>query len=329
MRWHVICDTRDMFESKVGETSYNDHPSSENVSDFIEAMRSCGYDASFFGGVSELVKSIHDRMAFEDAAFVNFSDGLDATYARVQVPVLCEILDVPYSGADVFASALMNNKHCSCAIIREAGMPAPVGIRATKNARPSITQLERILPVFIKPNTEGSSVGITPASLQSSASAALVQIEEMLGEYNEIVVERYIEGRDVTVFVFGNGDETMCLEPIELLSDSPFLDIGVKSSRGLERKLLRDTARNDTVLLVKQHAMAAYHALNGQDMARMDYRLDAKGEPYFIEANSCPRFSRTSEIGFLASQEEVTFEDYVSRFISIVERRLAKSSKLP
>lgn len=277
----------------------------------------------FFGGVPELVESIHDRMTFEDAAFVNFSDGLDSAYARVQVPVLCEILNVSYSGADVFASALINNKHCSCAIIREAGMPAPVGIRATRDALPSIAQLERILPVFIKPNTEGSSVGITPASLQSDAGAALVQIGEMLCEYNELVVERYIEGRDVTVFVLGNGDEAMCLEPIELISDSPFLDIGVKSSRSLERKLLRDTDRDDTASRVKRHAIATYHALNGRDIARIDYRLDAKGKLYFIEANSCPRFSRTSEIGFLASQGGSTFEEYVSRYISIVERRIA------
>lgn len=50
MKWHVVCDTRDLFESALEEASYNDHPSSENVSDFIGAMRSCGYDASFFRG---------------------------------------------------------------------------------------------------------------------------------------------------------------------------------------------------------------------------------------------------------------------------------------
>lgn len=326
MMWQIVCDTRDRFPNAVENMSYNDHPPYGNLQEFVSSIHSLGFDCQYFGGVPELISAIESNTQFSQCVFLNFSDGLELNYARVQVPLLCEMLGVLYSGSDVFSSALQNNKNCSCSVVREAGFSAPKGFRVTRNIKPHINDLSNLMPVFVKPNTEGSSVGVVEDSLQCNETQALEYINQKLNVFDELVVEEYIQGTDVTVFIIGNiGLGMKCVEPIALFSDKQFLDVDVKSNHLMQRISYSNIATKRQVDAICETAVSIFELLECRDVARMDFRVTKDGEIFFIESNSCPRFSNTSEIGFIANEHGTSFDSYVRMLLETIEVRIDQS----
>lgn len=328
MNFRVICDTREMLnEAENQQSAYSDHPSRANLDTFVNAAINQGFDISYFGGIERIIASIHEREKFPGSIFVNFSDGLTHDYARVQVPVLCELLNVPYSGSGVFSSAIANNKRCACDVVERAGVDVPKGFRVSRMTSVDRACLEKLLPVFVKPNCEGSSMGITSDSLQSTLDGALEQIRALLGDYNEIAVEHYISGRDITVFVLGNPPDFELIEPIVLQAENrAFLDLEAKKERLVHRFSPRCLLSEDEVSRVRLLSKRIFETLECRDICRIDFKVDELGRFYFIEANSAPRFSKTSEIGFLANSKGKEYDDYVKLFLDIVSKRVNRGA---
>lgn len=114
MKFWLICDYRENYTNYANlgtNTMYNDHPSIKNINEILTAINSLGYDCDYFGGIPELINAIDTKRTFENCIFLNFTDGMDQQYSRVQAPALLDILNVPYSGSGVFQSVIMNNKH--------------------------------------------------------------------------------------------------------------------------------------------------------------------------------------------------------------------------
>lgn len=324
MDFKIICDTREMVGAgKLRESLYSDHPSEANLESFIRAATNQGFAVSFFGGVESIVESVASGEKFSDSVFINFSDGLTHTYSRVQVPVLCELLGVPYSGSGVFSSAVVNNKRCACSLVGDAAINVPGGMRITSATDINRTFLGQLLPVFVKPNCEGSSMGISLDSYQPTLEGALRLISNLLRDYEELSVEHFIDGRDVTVFVLGNPPNFEVVEPIVLQAEGrSFLDLEAKKNRLVERRDARQCLSSEEIDEVRRLSRRIFEVLDCRDICRIDFKMTKNGDFFFIEANSAPRFSETSEIGFLAKCHERRFDDYVGLFLNTVKKRL-------
>lgn len=333
MKYWVLCDYRENFKnySTVNNDTYNDHPSQKNITEIIDAIRSLGYDCDYFGGIPELIRAVDRQMTFGDSAFLNFTDGLDQNYSRVQAPVLLDMLSVPYSGSDVFPSVIMNNKHFCKQALYESNVALPKS--CVVNSFLPIKEKELSLwnyPLFVKPNCEGSSLGIASDSVCHTAEEVKNKAKALADQFGEVLIEEYISGIDVTNYLIGNSDVYYINDVItaELYDKSPYSVYDIDAKRNKLRTLFfnEEKVPRETLQKIRFQSEEIAKLIGAKDICRIDYRLDIETQKFtFIEINSAPRFSSTSEIGFIAQKRGISFADMLQYYINAFNDRLRAS----
>lgn len=336
MKFLVICDYRENFKDyscSNNSSSYNDHANQKNIEDIISGIQSLQYECEYFGGIPELVHAVDYNKKFENCIFLNFSDGMDQNYSRIQAPALLDILNVPYSGADVFPSALMNNKHFCKQALLNLGILMPRSCIVNKLIPLQPKELEHWkFPVLVKPNCEGSSLGISQSSVCHTSTTLEHKIHDLLNKFEELIVEEFVQGVDVTNYLIGNITDYPINEIVtaELFDKSPFAVYGtIEKQNKLRTLYYNDTfLQPDLVKKIKKQSMLIAQTIGARDICRIDYRVNISNNAiYFIEINSAPRFSRSSEIGFIAEHRGVHFNDMIKIFVDTVLNRIEKYGK--
>lgn len=332
MKFLVICDYRENFKDNSCSNNpsvYNDHANQKNIEEIISCIRSLQYECEYFGGVPELIHAIDYKEKLEDCIFLNFSDGMEQNYSRIQAPALLDILNVPYSGSEVFPSALMNNKHFCKQALLNIGISMPRSYIVNKEIPLQTAALKNWdFPLFVKPNCEGSSLGITQSNVCHSLADLETKIQNLLEEFEELIVEEFVQGVDVTNYLIGNPpyypiNEIVCAE---LFDKSPFAIYGTVEKQRKLRKLLNEAfLQPELVNKIKQQSVLIAQTIGARDICRIDYRVDISSNAiYFIEINSAPRFSSSSEIGVIAEQRGVGFDDMIKIYVETVLERIEK-----
>lgn len=331
MKFLLICDFREDLKNYAPKNDinlYSDHPTHKNMSEIITSIKSLGYECEYFGGILELIHAIEYKENFDDCIFLNFTDGMDEKYSRVQAPALLDILKVPYSGSGVFASVLMNNKHfCKQALQNSSiSMPKSCIVNSTIPLNEKYLN-EWHFPLFVKPNCEGSSLGISSKSVCHTIDDVKDACFKLMTDFDEIIIEEYVSGIDVTNYLIGNKDSYILNEVIsaELFDKSPYAVYGIPEKQNKLRKLFLNDEYlpNNTVQAIKKESVAIANIVGANDICRIDYRVNLlTQEINFIEINSAPRFSSTSEIGFIADKNNVPFSHMVECYLDTVLKRL-------
>ena len=102
MKYKIICDYQENFKSVSQNGHINDHQDKETFENIQSALKQKGYDCEIFEGVPALLEAINRKVLYPDTIFLNLSDGMEQHYSRVQIPILCELLNVPQSGGNAF-----------------------------------------------------------------------------------------------------------------------------------------------------------------------------------------------------------------------------------
>lgn len=327
---YLICDYREKFESLISNSKekYNNHPKYDSIVEIKNIIKNLGYNCKIFGGVPELIHAIDTNMSFPNTLFFNFTDGLSQSYSRVQAPILFELLDVPYSSSGPFASAVINNKYYTKLAVADIDTLIPPGLLVTNSCPCSQHDIDNLgYPVIIKPNTEGSSIGITADSVCFNYKDSKRKIDCLLDSFDEVIVEKYIVGYDVTNLLIGN-DDLAINEAILIESHGKFLQ--TKEVLGLEEKayksrklhMAEDILSDKLVNVIKEKSKNIKSHLMANDILRIDYRVTEQGDIYFLEANSMPRISSTSEAGFICQYKKVPFASFIEKYLCAVVQRL-------
>lgn len=335
MKFLIVCDYRENFKdySYYNNLSYNDHANQKNIAEIISGIRSLQYECEYFGGIPELVHAVDCHEKYEDCIFLNFSDGMEQNYSRIQAPALLDILNVPYSGSDVFPSALMNNKHFCKQALLNLGISMAKSCIVNKHIPLQPKELENWnFPLFVKPNCEGSSLGITQSNVCHSLVALETIIQNLLEEFDELIIEEFVQGVDVTNYLIGNSSDYPINEVVsaELFDKSPYAVYGTLEKQNKLRTLYYNDSflPADIVKKLKQQSILISQTIGARDICRIDYRVDILNNTiYFIEINSAPRFSNSSEIGFIAEHRNVHFNDIIKVYIETVLKRLRIQGK--
>ena len=334
MKYYLLCDCRENFKNQITTMNtsslYNDHPSSQNLQEILNAARELGYDFEYFGGIPELIHAVDnlENSKITKCRFINFTDGMDQNYSRVQAPVLLDILGLPYSGSGVFASVLMNNKHyCKQALMsHNITMPRSCIINKFIPFTDSMIR-SWIYPIFVKPNCEGSSLGISQKNVCHTYRDLCQMIQLLLDEYGEVILEEYVSGIDVTNYLIGNPNNYLINEVIvtELFDSSPWAVYGIKEKSNKLRTLYYNDEKLDNTIIqqIKKTSIQIAQIVGANDICRIDYRYDFNSNKFsFIEINSAPRFSSSSEIGFIAEKKNISFSAMLNLFISAFNYRI-------
>ena len=224
---------------------------------------------------------------------VNLSNGLHGESKLAQLPALLEFINMPYTGSSIIGHSLAINKDLSSTIFKHYNIPTPNF--KTVYSLEDLNELDLSFPILVKPNDEGSSRGIYQDSLTFDKDSLLRKMEEVLSLYTPpILLNEFVEGRELSVGVIGNGENISVLpiQEVDLseLEDTfkKFYSFEIKTYRKDKVKYhLPARLNSDEKKLVEETAIKAYKALQLRDYARVDIILSG-GIPYVLEVNSLP-----------------------------------------
>jgi D-alanine-D-alanine ligase len=224
---------------------------------------------------------------------------------------LLEILGIPYTGSSVLASALAMNKIKAKEIFRLHNLPTPPYYVVQKGQEESVREGHGTFgfPAVVKPCGEGSSVGVSivhdPDELEAACEAALRFDDEVL-------VERYIAGREVSVGIL----HEQPLGAIEIVPDQGFYDYGAKYTAGRSEYHLPARLSPERYRGVLTQAALAHRALGCAGASRVDMIVSEKGNEYVLEVNTIPGMTPTSLLPKIAHAAGLDFGDLVEEILA-------------
>mgnify|MGYP002511205671 CR=1 FL=1 len=328
-KYYIVANTRNQFEnaSKVSFRPYNDHPSLESIEYMVAELSKSGFNTMHFGGVDELIDAYHQKLEFPKTLFLSLSDGLTQPSRKAQASILLELIGASYAGSDPLAHLMAGNKTYAKKIVKEK-LCVPKSFLLFNQSNISDFPLNIDFPVVIKPNREGSSIGITQQNICTNIAELRQQLYLLLEQFDDVIVEEYISGYEITCFIIGNRGNYYLTEPILCEYDGVrffenfVFGLEEKASRARKEYLAQSVLDFQTVDYIRRAAQVAFELLNMRDFARVDFRLGKDGTLYFIELNSNPVISETSELGVISQARNIPFGNLAGKIIHTAVKRL-------
>lgn len=212
-----------------------------------------------------------------------------------QLQSLLDARGVAYTGEGQAGSRLAFDKLASKTRFAEAGVPTPRWEKIAAGENPTLP-----VPLVVKAPREGSSVGVHIVRTPGELGAAL---EDCGSLDREILVEEFIEGRELTVGVVGD----RALAVVEIRPHEGFYDYAHKYTKGASDYLCPAPLDEKTTRLVQETALRAHRCLGLEVYSRVDVLLRADGSPFVLEANTIPGMTETSLLPKAAAAEGVGF----------------------
>ena len=205
-----------------------------------------------------------------------------------------DLLNLPYTSCDAATSALTFNKRYTVAVAAFAGIPVARSVHLFR--RNTIFPEEILghlqLPVFVKPNNGGSSIGMSKVL---NAAALPEALEKAFNEDEQVLVEEFIKGREFTVGVFKTGKEIIVLPVTEVISKKEFFDYEAKYTAGMSTEVTPAEIPEKILEKLKQNARKVYELFNCRGIVRIDFIYNEENEnPYLLEINTVPGQSEAS-----------------------------------
>ena len=203
-------------------------------------------------------------------------------------------MKIPYSSCSAFSSALTFNKQATKLYLKEYGMPMAKNILFRKENIPDPDSIimQTGLPCFVKPNDSGSSFGVTKVKSIEELPAA---IETALKESNEVMVEAFMDGREVACGVVKVKGKIMVLPVTEIISRNEFFDYEAKYTPGKSREVTPAELTEEMSNRIQDLSSRIYEILGCKGIVRVDFIIVA-GEPFFLEINTVPGMTEESII---------------------------------
>ena len=234
-----------------------------------------------------------------------------------------DLLGIPYQGAGVLGSALAMDKHLAKTMYKLHGLPvAPwVMVEPSDLQSPERIVREVGLPCVVKPVRQGSSIGM---SIVRTAEQLPQALHLALRHDNEVMVEAYIRGRELTVGVLGN-QELIALPLIEIIPNAQyeFFDYEAKYQPGASREICPAPVEDQVRDKAQRYALAAHRALQLRGYSRTDMILRGD-ELYLLETNTIPGMTPTSLLPQAAAEAGIPFAELLDRLIELAMEKPAK-----
>lgn len=305
-----------------------------------EALEAGGHQVTPLEGDVNLYPTLQRLRDRIDIAF-NICEGHRGDSRESQVPAILEMLGIPYTAAKILGHALSLDKAMAKRVWMSYGLPTAafqVFQRADEPLQASLA-----FPLFVKPVSEGTAKGISADSVVQDESQLRQRVDWLIHTYKEpALVETYLPGREFTVGLLGNALAPGERPLSELYDETgfhvfPVLEIDT-SPVAEERNIYSGRIKCDMPLAInylcpapipadlerelKRLAVAAFLAIAGLDVARVDFRLDARGQPHILEINTLPGMNpEISDLCIMARAEGMPYVQMVNEILRLAARR--------
>ncbi len=226
-----------------------------------------------------------------------------------KVQGLLEVMELPYTGSGVLASALAMNKPMAKKLFRLHNVPSPSGYTVGRADVPRASELHCDLgfPCVVKPSCGGSSVGMRIVHDEGELRAAVAEACRYGGQ---ALVERHVQGREVTVGILGDRVLGSC----EIAYPGTSFDFAAKY-QGTSRYFLPPRLSPTRVQNIEALALAAYRALGCRGYGRVDLIASERDNDVVLEVNTLPGMTRTSLLPKIARRAGLSFPELVERIL--------------
>jgi D-alanine-D-alanine ligase len=287
--------------------------SGDNV---LAALKRQGLDAAGIDARQDVAQILRRRKI--DAAFVVLHGryGEDGT-----IQGLLEMMDIPYTGSGVLASALAMNKVYSKKLFQQEGLPSPEfrlvqrGGDCALAAEQAIEELGQ--PLVVKPVAEGSSLGVSIAKNAAELKKALTAA---VRKYGDALVERFISGMNVTTGIVGCGPATRALPILELVPKNEFYDYQAKYTQGMTEFIIPARLPGSIYKRVQETSLQAHDLLGCRGWSRVDAIVDRSGTPYILEVNTIPGMTDLSDLPAEAKCGGISYDELVLEILDSARR---------
>ncbi|HLF10133.1 MAG TPA: D-alanine--D-alanine ligase [Gammaproteobacteria bacterium] len=329
MKIGVTFDLKDDYRA-LGFTEHQvaEFDSHETIDAVCGALTALGHEVVPIGHIRALAARLVAGERW-DLVF-NIAEGVAGFGREAQVPALLEAYDIPYTFSDPLVCALTLHKGMAKHVARGAGVPTPDFALVTTPAEAAAVTLP--LPLFVKPVAEGTSKGVTAASLVTSRAALVEVCTDLLQSFRQpVLVERFLTGREFTVGVLGTGNSARALATLEVVLREG-ADAAIYSFRNkaqwrelVEYRLLEAGALRREV---EDVALATWRALGCRDAGRVDVRLDETGCAQMLEVNPLAGLTPGhSDLPIMAALKGMEYRALIAEILRCTGLRLAAEAE--
>ena len=306
-----------------GGTSPEAEVSRVSATQVVEGLRD-GHDAIYIEYDEDFPTRLYEMKPDVVFPVLHGVPGEDGT-----IQAFLEVSNLPFVGSGMSASALAIDKYLAKCVWREHGLPLlPMKLLAKDSWSPSVAKDlvgELGSAVALKPRAQGSALGVR---LLPNGGDVNTVIQESLCSHEQVLVEPFIHGREITVGVLeqqGVTDALPILE-IQVLADGEWYDYTNRYKAGASRHVLNPEMKTSTADDLKKHAIAAHKSLGCRDFSRADFILDADENPWLLEINTIPGMTPTSLFPDAAKGAGIDFSSLVSLLVDNAVRRGASAA---
>lgn len=222
---------------------------------------------------------------------------------------LLECLNIPYIGSKVLGSALGMNKYIAKQLLSFNNIDVPTGIYLESSKKINDYEISKLnYPLVVKPNEEGSSVGVTIVNNVDELKRCVERLEK------DILIEEYINGTEVTCGVIENNDKLIALDVLEIKSTSDFYDYKAKYED--DTTVIKEAILDKALIKeIKEVAIMAFKTLKAKDYARIDMIIKDKNV-YVLEINTLPGMTPHSLIPKSLNLKGISYSDFLDSLIN-------------
>lgn len=310
---------------------FSEFDSQETINAITTALRSKGHTVE----PVDVVDSPHLFSFFRSNRFdmvFNIAEGKSGRFRESEIPAVLDFLNIPYTGSNTVSLALALNKALTKKILQAENIPTPAYQLFKRHDEKLDAGLR--FPLIVKPNCEGSAKGINAGNVVTNEKALYAKVKELWELYRqEVLVEEFIEGKELTVGVLEHGPTTILpileIDFTECAKSGEFFyswrmkefqgnkDMGLVPSFHCPARLEKHIEAR-----VKEIALKTHHAVGCYDISRTDIRLSADNIPYVLEINPLPGLNpQESNFPIMAYAAGMRYEDLIDAILTSASKR--------
>jgi len=310
----------------------SDFDDPETIDNMIKHLQNCNYNVIPIEANKEAYLKLYAYRKEIDIVF-NFAEGIYGKDREAQLPAMLEMLQLPYTGSSPLTHALALHKAKTKEILQAYNIPV-LGHQIFKTGKEKLNDKFEF-PVIVKPNSQGSSAGITNKSIVVNEEQLRSQVKTIVKVFKqEALVEPYLTGREFSIGMIGNPPKI--LPAIE--SDHDSLPDNLSKLDSLEVKwYFEEESKNEHLICpakitpkfkkqLENICLAVWKALDVHDWCRIDIRCDSNDNPYVLEINMPvgllpPEVSTTSYLPLAARKAGIDYEELLKIIINSAIKR--------
>jgi D-alanine-D-alanine ligase len=330
----IVFEGFDAYPRRAGDPAdYAAEYEPESTVAVIEAaIRQLGHEVARLGTPHELLRAVAEGALKGMDAAISIAEGHGSRNREAWAPNLLEMAGIPTLGSDALTLSLTLDKAWTNRTVAAAGMSVAAQCLMENRASAAEGELPASFPLFVKPRWEGASKGIGASSRVENREELAREVVRIARDYRQpALVEAFVAGAEYTVTVVGHAPPRAL--PVLQRALDRATDIGLHALVGVHSKPATDPDPGPDHYLpgdlnpvleaeLQRLSLQCFELFECLDFARIDFRLDAAGQPVFLEINPLPTFAVDGSFGILAELEGRPVEQLLAEVFEAALARL-------